>query len=51
MNQYYRAELSQNVKRGMKELRLKSNWQGGHIPYGYKVENKKIIPKKLKQKT
>lgn len=47
MNQYYSAELSQKVKRGMKELRLKGNWQGGHIPYGYKVENKKIIPKEI----
>lgn len=47
MNQYYSAELSQKVKRGMKELRLKGNWQGGKIPYGYKVKNKKIVIEEL----
>ena len=45
MNQYYSAELSQKVKRGMRELRLKGIWQGGLLPYGYKVVNKKICIK------
>ncbi len=45
MNQYYSAELSQKVKRGMKELRIKGNWQGGRLPYGYRTENKKIYIK------
>lgn len=34
MNQYYSAELSQKVKRGMKETRLKGFYQGGGVPYG-----------------
>ena len=42
MNQYYSAELSQKVKRGMRETRIKGNFQGGHLLYGYKVEEKKI---------
>jgi len=43
MNQYYSAELSQKVRRGMKESRSKGNFTGGYIIYGYKVENKKVI--------
>lgn len=43
MNQYYSMELSQKVKRGLKESRLKGNFTGGYLVYGYKVnENKKI---------
>ena len=43
MNQYYSAELSQKVKRGMYETRRKGHYQGGWIPYGYKVDGRKII--------
>ena len=43
MAEYYSVELAQKVKRGMKETRLKGNFQGGHLIYGYKLENKKII--------
>ena len=43
MNQYYSAELSQKVKRGMYETRRKGNFQGGVLPYGYKSEGKKIV--------
>ena len=43
MNQYYSAELSQKVKRGMRETRLKGNFTGGFVMFGYKVENKKVI--------
>ncbi len=42
MNQYYSAELAQKVKRGMRETRLKGNFQGGIIPYGYRLNNKKL---------
>ena len=45
MNQYYSAELAQKVKRGMFESRMKGNFTGGIVPYGYRVENKKIIIK------
>ena len=41
--EYYSAELSQKVKRGMKESRLKGNYTGGVLLYGYKVENHKLL--------
>lgn len=44
MNQYYSAELSQKTKRGMKQLRIKGYWQGGSLPYGYQVIDKRIYP-------
>ncbi len=40
--EYYSAELSQKVRRGMNETRLKGNFTGGRLPYGYRVENKKV---------
>ena len=43
MNQYYSAELSQKVKRGMHETRLKGNYQGGTLPYGYIARDKKVV--------
>ena len=43
MNQYYSAELAQKVRRGMHESRIKGNYQGGGLPYGYKVIDKKIL--------
>lgn len=39
--EYYSAELSQKVKRGLKESRIKGLFTGGSIPYGYKVINQK----------
>lgn len=38
MAEYYSVELAQKVKRGQKETRIKGNYCGGGIPYGYKVE-------------
>lgn len=43
MNMYYSAELSQKVKRGMRECRLKGRFLGGNIIFGYKVVDKKIV--------
>ena len=43
MNQYYSAELSQKVKRGMNETRRKGNFTGGFLVYGYKVVDKKVV--------
>lgn len=43
MNQYYSAELSQKIKRGMRETRLKGYFQGGCLPYGYKLDGRKIV--------
>lgn len=42
MNQYYSAELSQKVKRGLKESRIKGLFNGGPTPYGYNVKDKKV---------
>ena len=41
--EYYSAELSQKVKRGMNETRLKGNFTGGFIMYGYKVVDHKLV--------
>ena len=43
MADYYSAELSQKVKRGMRESRLKGTFTGGFVLYGYKVVNKKLV--------
>lgn len=43
MAEYYSAELSQKVKRGMNESRLKGQFTGGKVLFGYKVENKKLL--------
>lgn len=47
MAEYYSVELAQKVRRGQKETRIKGNYCGGGIPYGYRVEkidgNKKYV--------
>lgn len=43
MAEFYSKELSQKVTRGMMETAYKCNNTGGHIPLGYKVENKKLV--------
>lgn len=43
MAEYYSAELAQKVKRGMHETRLKGNFTGGYLPYGYKLDGRKIV--------
>lgn len=43
MAEFYSKELSQKVTRGMNETALKCHSCGGHIPLGYKVENKKFV--------
>ncbi len=39
----YSMELSQKVKRGIKESLAKKNFIGGHIPYGFKVVDNKLV--------
>ncbi len=39
----YSKDLSQKVKRGIRESLIKGNYIGGPILYGYKVEDKKIV--------
>jgi DNA invertase Pin-like site-specific DNA recombinase len=43
MNQYYSAELSQKVHRGLNESYLKGNYTGGSQLYGYDVVDKKNV--------
>lgn len=43
MAEYYSAELSQKVKRGMNETRQKGNYTGGYLPYGFKKDGKKVV--------
>lgn len=40
--EYYSAELSQKVKRGQKESRIKGLFTGGRTPYGYDKENQRL---------
>lgn len=51
MNVYYSAELSQKVKRGMRETRPKGFYQGGGLPYGYKVVDRKVVIDETKAET
>lgn len=41
--EYYSAELSQKVKRGMRESRSKGNFTGELVIYGYKVIDHKVV--------
>lgn len=43
MNQYYSEELSQKTKRGLHETRLKGNFYGGVLLYGYARNENKIV--------
>ena len=43
MAEFYSAELSQKITRGMRESALKCQSIGGHIPLGYKVENHQFV--------
>lgn len=43
MAEYYSANLSVNVKRGMRETLKKGNYCGGGIPFGYKLDGKRFV--------
>ncbi len=43
MAEYYSAELSQKVLRGLNESYIKGHFTGGHLLYGYDVVEKKCI--------
>ncbi len=43
MAEYYSANLSKHVKRGLRESALKGSFTGGTPPIGYKAVNKKIV--------
>ena len=43
MAEYYSANLSENTKRGKRESALKGHWNGGHVPFGYAVKDKRLV--------
>lgn len=43
MAEFYSAELSQKITRGMRESALKCHSIGGHVPLGYKIENHRLV--------
>ena len=43
MAEYYSADLSQKVKRGMTENLLKGYFNGGTVPYGFDVKEKRLV--------
>lgn len=43
MAEFYSAELSQKIHRGLKESAYKHNSVGGQVPLGYKLVDKKIV--------
>lgn len=43
MAEFYSKELSQKITRGMHESAYKCHSTGGHIPLGYRIENKKFV--------
>lgn len=44
MAEYYSANLSQNVRRGLRESATKGYFCGGFVPYGYKVQDHRLVP-------
>ena len=42
MAEFYSADLSQKITRGMRESALKCHNVGGHVPLGYKLVNHKL---------
>ena len=40
--EYYSAELSQKIRRGLHENRTKGLYSGGFIPFGYTVKDRKV---------
>ena len=43
MAEYYSANLSENVRRGQKESVSKGWFLGSHVPYGYRVQDHRLI--------
>ncbi len=42
-SEYYSAELSQKVRRGNRESRMKGLYTGGPVMYGYKIVDKRYV--------
>lgn len=44
MAEYYSANLSQNIRRGIRESIAKGHYLGGQPPFGYKTVDHKLVP-------
>lgn len=44
MAEFYSANLSQNIRRGQQESIAKGWFLGGPVPYGYRVEDHRLVP-------
>ena len=44
MAEYYSANLSVNVKRGLRETLAKGKFAGGRVPFGFKLQDGKLVP-------
>lgn len=47
LSEYYSAELAQKVKRGLNESRLKGDFTGGVVIFGYYLKDKKLYINEL----
>ena len=41
--EYYSADLSQKITRGLRESAMKGHSVGGHVPLGYKIEDHRLV--------
>jgi site-specific DNA recombinase len=50
-NQLYRDEIQFKTNLAMRHLKTKGKYTGGHVPYGYIVDKKNLIPNPYEQDT
>lgn len=43
LGEYYSANLSEEVRKGLKEVALRGEFTGGVAPFGYRIENRKYV--------
>ena len=43
MAEYYSANLSQNVRRGLRVARENGTFTGGYLPFGYALDGKRVV--------
>ena len=42
--EYYSANLAKHVRRGQRESVIKGTWLGGTVPFGYIIEDNRLVP-------
>lgn len=50
MAEYYSKQLSTNVKRGQAIAKAQGRWHGGTVPFGFMVEDHKLVPNPAESK-